>query len=128
MNSVFLCFKRKNSIGKPIYVGFKNNRLSMKVIDHMKDERVYLIRITKLKEQLRGCYYGWLDFSDSEVYHINATRGLVSNCFPHGYKKMEEMGQGQLIYISVSEIMSYANIDKAPDNVKDLPDFLINGD
>ena len=128
MNKIFFCLKKSNSVGNPYYLGFKTDKMSLKTYSTSLDDKIYIMRVHILKEASRNCYYAWLDNMDRELYHIFPTKNMVASCFNHNYKRMEEMETGKLIYLSISEIISYKNFDRCPDSIKDLPEFILKGE
>lgn len=119
---IYFCLRKNGYYGH-----FYKSIVSLKMIAN-KDERIYLVRVRKTRKEVSGCYYGWVDYSDKELYHISITKGMLSYAFPQGYKKMEQIGKGQMIYLRLTEIMSFKNFSKCPDTINDLPKFILDGD
>lgn len=118
----YFCLRKDGTYGH-----FYKNKINLKMIAD-KNDRIHLVRVKKSRIEVNGCYYGWVDYMDRQLYHISITKGILSYAFPHGYKKMEEIGKGQMVYLVINEIMSFQNINKCPDTIDDLPKFILDGE
>jgi hypothetical protein len=121
-HDIYFCLRKNGCYGH-----FYKNIINLKMIAD-KDERIYLVSVRKSRREVNDCYYGWVDYLDKQLYHISLTKGMLSYAFPQGYKKMEMIGKGQMVYLVLTEIMSFKNISKCPKTIDDLPKFILDGD